>query len=82
MTKRVAISLPDDLYRQIERARKRRRIPRSTLIQEAVGDYVRRTDEKALEEAYFDGYRRIPDDDEDFRALETAAIEDMAKRGD
>lgn len=82
MTKRVAISLPDDLYRRIERARKARRVPRSTFIQEAVGDYVRRTDESELERAYFDAYRRIPDDDEDFRALEKAAIEDMAKRGD
>ncbi len=80
MTKRVAISLPDELYRQIEKARKRRRIPRSALIQEAVGDYVRRTDEKALEEAYFDGYRRIPDGtDPDFIAIERAGIEDLKK---
>lgn len=82
MTKRIAISLPDDLYQRMERARKRRRMPRSTLVQEAVSDYVRRTDEAELEKAYFDGYRRFPDDDEDFRAMEKAAIEDMAKRGD
>lgn len=80
MTKRIAISLPDELYRTIERLRKRRHVPRSALIQEAVGDYVRRNDEKALEERYFEGYRRIPDgDDPDFIAIEKVAIEDMKK---
>ncbi|MGH2378667.1 MAG: hypothetical protein ACRDGT_09330 [Candidatus Limnocylindria bacterium] len=66
----------------MERVRKSRRVPRSRLVQEAVGEYVRRTDETELEKAYFEGYRRFPDDDEDFRAMEKAAIEDMAKRGD
>lgn len=82
MTKRIAISLPDDLYRRLERVRKGRRVPRSRLVQEAIGDYVGRTDEAELEKVYFEGYRRFPDDDEDFRAMEKAAIEDMAKRGD
>lgn len=80
MTKRIAISLPDELFRSIERVRKRRRVARSRLIQEAVGDYVKRNDEKALEEAYFEAYRRFPDgDDPDFIAIERVAIEDMRK---
>jgi predicted DNA-binding protein len=80
VTKRIAISLPDELYRGIERLRKRRRMPRSALIQEVVGDYIKKNDEKTLEEQYFDGYRRIPDgDDPDFIAFEKAAIEDMKK---
>lgn len=80
MTKRIAISLPEELYRQIERARKQRRVARSALIQEAVGDYIRRTDEKTLEEAYFDGYRRIPDgNDPDFIAIERVGIEQLKK---
>lgn len=81
MTKRIAISLSDELFRKLEKARKSRRVPRSTFIQEAVGDYVGRTDEAELERRYFDGYRRMPDDEE-FRAFEQASIEDMAKRGD
>ncbi len=68
------------MYRTLERVRRRRRVPRSVLIQEAVGDYMRRTDEKALEEAYFDGYRRIPDgSDPDFIAIEQVGIEDLRK---
>jgi predicted transcriptional regulator len=80
MTRRIAISLPDELFRRMERVRKRRRVPRSKLVQEAVGDYVTRTDEQALEAAYFEGYRRIPDgDDPDFVAIEKVGIEDLRK---
>lgn len=80
MTRRIAISLPDDLYQRLEKARKRRRVARSTLIQEAVGDYVRRTDEEELERQYFDGYRRIPDgDDSDFVAIQAVGIEQLKK---
>lgn len=80
MTKRIAISLPDEMFRSIERVRRRQRVARSALIQEAVGEYVRRNDEKALEERYFEGYRRIPDgEDPDFIAFERAAIEDLKK---
>lgn len=83
MTKRIAISLPDELYRRVERLRKRARKPRSTWIQEAVGDYTRRLDDAALEEAYLEGYRRFPDThDEDFSGIERVGIEDLAKRGD
>lgn len=83
MTRRIAISLPDDLYRRVERVRKRRRVPRSQLVQEALGEYVARTDEAALEQAYFDGYRRIPDgDDPDFIAVERAGIKSLRQLRD
>lgn len=83
VTKRIAISLPDELFQRIERLRRRRRVPRSTWIQEAVGDYVRRVDEDALVESYFDGYRRVPDtDDEDFKAVERAAVKSLRRLKD
>lgn len=80
MTKRIAISLPDALYQRVERIRRSRRLPRSALIQEALGAYVRHADERTMEEAYFDGYRRTPDGaDADFAAIEHAGIEDLRK---
>lgn len=80
MTKRIAISLPDALYQRVERVRRSRRVPRSALIQEALGAYIRHADDRAMEEAYFEGYRRIPDDaDADFAAIERAGIEDLRK---
>ena len=79
MTKKTAISLPDDLFRDIERARKRVRKDRSTWIQEAAADYLKRKTMQEKIDAYFDGYRRIPDgDDPDFIAMEKAWLEDAA----
>lgn len=60
MTKRTAISLPDDLYSQIERARKRAGKDRSTWIQEAAGEYLKRRTKEEEIEAYFAGYERAP----------------------
>ncbi len=69
MTKKTAISLPDDLFREIERARKRARKDRSTWIQEAAGEYLRRRSKEEEIEAYFAGYERVPSS-EDELALE------------
>jgi predicted transcriptional regulator len=76
MTKKTAISLPDDLFRDIERARKRSKQDRSTWIQEAASEYLKRKTMQEKIDAYFDGYRRIPDgDDADFVAMEKAWLE-------
>lgn len=78
MTKKTAISLPDDLFRQIERARRRAKQDRSTWIQEAASEYLKRRSKEELIEMYFDGYRRIPDaKDRDFIELERVGIADM-----
>ncbi len=60
MTKRTAISLPDDLFRQIERARKRAGKDRSTWIREAAGEYLKRPTKEEEIEAYFSAYERVP----------------------
>lgn len=78
MTKRTAISLPDKLFRDIERARKRAGLDRSSWLQEAAAEYLAKRTKGARVEAYFDGYRRIPDtDDPDFEWAERAGIESL-----
>jgi metal-responsive CopG/Arc/MetJ family transcriptional regulator len=77
VTKRTAISLPDGLYREIERARKRAGKDRSTWLQEAASDYLVRRDRAAKIEAYFAGYERAPDTDEDITGPAKAALDDL-----
>lgn len=60
MTKRAAISLPDDLYRRIERARKRAGKDRSSWLQEAASEYLSKRTRAEEIEAYFSGYERAP----------------------
>ena len=60
MTRRTAISLPDDLYQQIERARKRLKKDRSTWLQEAAAEYLKKRSKEEEVESYFSGYERAP----------------------
>ena len=60
MTTKTAISLPDDLFREIERARKRAKKDRSTWIQEAAGEYLKRKSKEQEIEQYFAAYERVP----------------------
>ncbi len=69
VTKRIAISLPDDLYRDIERARGRVRKDRSTWIQEAASDYLTKKSRAEEVEAYFAGYERAPLDEDELAAI-------------
>lgn len=69
MTKRTAISLPDDLFRQIERARRRTRKDRSTWIREAASEYLKRRSKEEEIEAWLSAYERTPLT-EDERALD------------
>lgn len=60
MTRKTAISLPDDLYREIERARKRTKKDRSTWIQEAASEYLRKRTKEEEIEAWLSAYERVP----------------------
>ncbi len=60
MTKRAAISLSDELYRRIERARKRVGKDRSSWLQEAASEYLSKRTQAEEIEAYFSGYERAP----------------------
>jgi len=67
------------LFKKIERERRRSGLDRSSWIQEALGYYLTRTVETAKTEAYFEGYTRIPDTDDDFEAISEYNIKRLRK---
>lgn len=74
---RTSATFPRALWRDIEKDRKRRGVPRSRWLQEAAREYLARQDEAAREARYFAGYASIPDTDDDFKgvaALGAAAL--------
>jgi metal-responsive CopG/Arc/MetJ family transcriptional regulator len=60
VTKKTAISLPDDLYRDIERARKRAGKDRSLWLQEAASEYLKKRTKEEEIEAWLSAYERVP----------------------
>lgn len=60
MTKKTAISLPDALYRDIERARRRAGKDRSAWIQEAASEYLKKRTKEEEIEAWLSAEERFP----------------------
>lgn len=76
--KKYAISLPDPQAEAIERIRRVRGIPRSRVIQEAVDRYLAEEAERDAVRRYVEGYRRIPereDEGEAYLALASEVLE-------
>ena len=67
--KKIAITLPVDQAEAIERIRRRRCIPRSRAIQEAVAAFLEAQGLSSQVHRYEAGYRRVPED-----AAETSAL--------
>ncbi|GEM_PF-2288529 len=79
--KRLTITLPADQADAIEKIRRRRHVPRSRVIQEAVARFLEARGVSGQVRSYERGYRRVPEDVGDARAFAragagTLAIED------
>jgi metal-responsive CopG/Arc/MetJ family transcriptional regulator len=71
---KVAISLPEPLYRALERARRRTGKSRSALVQEALREWLRRGVEGDLLRDYEAGYRAQPEGERDAEAALATAV--------
>ena len=58
--KKIAITLTEEQAAGVEKLRRRRRVPRSRVIQEAVSRYLESEGASSLVQAYETGYRRLP----------------------
>ena len=58
---KIAVSLPTDLLRAIERTRKTRRETRSAVVQEALRYWLDQQETRKLVEQYQEGYGRVPE---------------------
>ena len=70
---KIAFSLPDDLFREIERARKKQGKTRSALVQEALRLWLRHQSDAILVREWEEGYRRMPETAAEVTAAETTA---------
>ena len=75
MSKRVTISLSDEMYRRIERARKAAKRDRSSFVQEAVEQRLATEDRTERDAAYIRGYTEVPETDEEYAFSDAAARE-------
>jgi metal-responsive CopG/Arc/MetJ family transcriptional regulator len=70
--RKVAITLPDDQAKAIEDIRRKKRIPRSRVIQQAIAYYLAEQEVRGAVREYEEGYRHYPEDGADAEAFGTA----------
>ncbi len=71
---KVAVSIPDDLYRAVERVRRTRRETRSAVIQAALRHWLAHEAQQVLVRDYVAGYRRKPEGRREILAAEATAV--------
>ena len=71
--KKLAITLPADQAEAIEKIRRRRRVPRSRVIQEAVSRFLEAEGLSSRVHSYETGYRRVPEEISEARAFARSA---------
>jgi metal-responsive CopG/Arc/MetJ family transcriptional regulator len=62
VSKKVTISLPEDLFKQLEKMRRAKKLDRSTWVQEAVSDAIKRERRTEMDRAYVESYRNDPEE--------------------
>ena len=71
---KVAVSIPDGLYRATERARKASGKSRSAMIQDALRHWLESQAHAALVREYEAGYRRKPEGRRETKAAKSVAV--------
>ena len=72
-TKKIAISLPDELVSNLERIRKQTGESRSAFIRRALEQVMAERKQRAQIARYLEGYRKHPETAKEIKAAEAAA---------
>ena len=72
---KIAVTIPEDLMRSLERVRRKQRIPRSRIVQQALRCYFAQTGIAEDARAYEEGYRRNPEQAKAAESYARAAAE-------
>ena len=73
--RKIAVTIPDEQMRTLERVRRQRRLPRSRIVQHALGYYFAQTGLAEDVKAYEENYRRKPERVADAQSYARAAAE-------
>ena len=75
---KVAVSLPDNLYRAVEQARKKSGKSRSAVMQDALHHWLRQQEQAVLIREYEAGYQKKPESKQEVNAAEASAARLLA----
>ena len=82
MAKRIAISMPEPMFKEMERARRSQRKDRSAWLQEAVAERLHREQRARDIAAYVRSYDEYPENEDDALARFLAAASKIGPKYD
>jgi hypothetical protein len=78
MTVKVAISLPEDQFRLMEKRRRTLKVSRSFAVRQALSQWLGLSRELDAIRRYVEGYRRAPESPEGWKSIEQVQAEGVA----
>jgi len=78
-TKKIAISLPIEVFRKVEKARKKTGESRSALIRRSIEYVFSKEEHDALVKQYIDGYTKYPETEEEAQFCEITSKEILSE---
>lgn len=78
-TVKVAVSLPKEEFRLVERRRRQLKLSRSAAVARAIAQWLHASEEDQRVRQYMEGYRRSPESTKGWKALERVQAEGVAR---
>jgi len=78
-TKKIAISLPADVFRKVEKARKKTGESRSAFIKRKIEYVFSKEEHDALVKQYIEGYQKFPETEDDVNIVKASAMKILAE---
>jgi metal-responsive CopG/Arc/MetJ family transcriptional regulator len=76
---KFAVSIPENLFKQIEELREKEGLSRSEFIRRAVINWKGKLQKRKLVRKYINGYKRAPEDLTKIKVFEKASLNSLSK---
>lgn len=76
---KLTVSISQEMYSKLEEIKKRKNLDRSKLVQKIIKQYLEMEDEKKLIKDYIAGYKKIPENDDDWADIEKTQLSVLDK---
>lgn len=76
---KLTVSIPQETYDRLEEIKKENNLNRSELVQIIIKQYLEMEDERKLVRDYIAGYKKIPENDDDWADIEKTQLNVLDK---
>ncbi len=79
---KIAISIPDRDYKDLEKVRKEKGLSRSAIIDEAIQYWLKSKQKRQMIKQYQEGYKKIPENISDLKVFQKEQLQVLDSKED